>query len=166
MRSILIGSGAGIACALASRYLGAPWWGQLLAGAACGLIVERVATPTASAKGAAVTTATPHPSAPVLMTGPSLAVERGGQYAAAVTISWPLSTLATAARVKEQAEKLGFVAVEVSDVRPSWWPGAVTADWYVRGVRSRPGEVMQRETDAGLSTVRIVEAFRTPRTLL
>lgn len=78
----------------------------------------------------------PGPVGPQQLLGSTVHVYPGRVYAASVNVSFPLSTLASAAKVKAYAEKQGFTNVTVTeDNRPLGSPFlAPEADYYVHGV--------------------------------
>ena len=75
----------------------------------------------------------------------SLSLAPGVPYAAAVTLGFALSLLATAAKVQAYAQKLGFANVAVFEDHPPGWFGPLPkADYFVFGTWAKEPQSMDR----------------------
>lgn len=96
----------------------------------------------------------PHPSEPVHLAGKTLQLDTGATYAGAISLSWPLSSLANAERVKAYAESMGFRDVVVFEGGTPGWPGPLPdADYFVFGMWSAAPKTMDRPSQ-------LVDAWR------
>lgn len=106
------------------------------------------------------------PPAPPVQQGPlqltdttQLNVYPGRNYVAAVNVSFPLSALASVAKVKAFAEKQGFQNVAVSEDKPAGYPGTnKDADYYVTGSYVGQPQSFFRQQAAG--QVSIADAWQ------
>lgn len=89
-------------------------------------------SPASSPGGAPPPAAAPSSSEAVHLTGSSIPLDPGRLYMGAVSLSWPISSLATKAKVEDYARSKGFVNVVAFKDHPPGWPGPLPdADWYV-----------------------------------
>jgi len=85
----------------------------------------------------------------------------GQRYLATVTVSSPLSWLATVAKVRSQAEKMGFRDVVVSESAPTNWPPparTTQGDYYVEATYAASPNSAARSQGGGRVT--IVDAWQ------
>jgi hypothetical protein len=100
----------------------------------------------------------PPPTGPVRFAGP-IPLEPGGRYLASIDVSSPLSLLASADKVRDQAILMGFTDVIVTeDGRPAGWPPGPAADYHVEATYR--GFPRSAERSYGGGRVTIVDALR------
>lgn len=101
---------------------------------------------------------TPIVQGPVRLENNPIALEAGRRYLVAVTISGPLSIVATKSRVAAQARELGFVDVAVSETPPSGRPPLPKGDYYVEATYAGPPKAIARSQAGG--RVQVADAWQ------
>lgn len=81
----------------------------------------------------------------------------GGRYVAAIDVSFPLSTTASASSVESEARSLGFADARASRTRPSS-PAIAEGDYYIEGTYGGAPRSFPRSNARGLVT--ITDAWR------
>lgn len=136
--------------------------GRLLVGLEPGLVrIEPRPTPSPLPTGP--TPPPPPPSEtglPEHLTEETIPLRTGERYLAAVKLDgFLVKTLASSARVLEEAKKQGFENIIVTKGEPPFGaPPTAPADYYVVGTYARPDAALGREHGGG--AVRIIDAWR------
>ncbi len=84
----------------------------------------------------------------------------GARYYVVASTSGAASSLASEARIIEEARNRGFMNVVASRARPADWPGYAVGDWYVTGTFARPdpGSLPRSQTNM-LGGIVLVEVW-------
>lgn len=96
---------------------------------------------------------TPAVKSPVLLTSNPIPVATGRRYRVIMSVGFPFSLAANADTVRREAQDLGFSAVQVSQTRPSDFPGTGRGDYYVDAHWSSAPTSIARPNIPGLSLV-------------
>lgn len=100
----------------------------------------------------------PFQQGPVRLADNPIALEAGRRYLVSVTVSGPLSFIATKSRVAAQAREQGFVDVAVSQSPPPGRPPLPPGDYYVEATYAGPPKAIARSQAGG--RVQVTDAWR------